>query len=475
MHEKSSAAVFVGMTYPWGLIRHFALLGVELFRRAMLNMDVYYASIYRDADRGAWSVVNSVIPESRIIRAITFSELLNRISCLCSKYEKVLIHCGGGWGQMIELMKLRQRVDRNVWRKIRIVATTHSFNNGTWKRIPTCIVQLFLYLSFADMVVFPCDWIKGKFIGAGLLNRRGKASVIPLGCEGFTADAPSEGMPNSIKAAGMESIFGCNLDSFKFVYLAAFRKGKMHEWLVSEIASVLARRNNAHLLLCGVGDAKIIQRVRCTVEKAGLEDRIHLLGQIPREDVPWLLSHCDCAIVPSRSETFGHCFLEPMFAGIPVLGTQVGVGMDVIKDKVTGRTFSLGSGASLVKSAEWMIENRALLNQMGAAAQKVVMEKYTHAKVASQLIHLYAKVLGIEMMPMAEFEDDKPNNDISLIRYLMGVPSDECAKLRSQLINWNYDKRTLRIVGFLLSCRERSAPIVGEEVAEMDALLKGEL
>ena len=78
-------------------------------------------------------------------------------------------------------------------------------------------------------------------------------------------------------------------------------------------------------------------------------------------------------------------------------------------------------------------------------------------------------------MPMAEFEDDKPNNDISLIRYLMGVPSDECAKLRSQLINWNYDKRTLRIVGFLLSCRERSAPIVGEEVAEMDALLKGEL
>lgn len=474
MQRESNAAVFIGMTYPWGLIRHFALLGVELYKRATLNMDVYYASIYRDADRGAWGVVHSEIPESKIIRGTTFAELLDRISSLCATYEKVLIHCGGGWGQMVEFISLRKRVGKHIWRKIRIVVTTHSFNNGTWKRIPTCLVQLFLYLSFADMVVFPCSWIKGKFIGSGLLSLLGKTSVVPLGCEGFPSSFTNNEVPDSIKAAGMETLFGKDTDSFKFIYLAAFRRGKMHEWLVSAIAPALEKHENAYLLLCGVGDREIIQRVRGLIKKLDLEEKILLPGQIPREDVPWLLSRCDSAIVPSRSETFGHCFLEPMFAGIPVLGTHVGIGMNVIQDNMTGRSFNLSSASSLVESAEWMIENRSSLRQMGNAAKELVEARYTHAKVATQLISLYAKVLNIEETQGAEHEECKVDPETGLIRYLMGLPSNECAEFRSQVKMKNYDSRVWRVVEFLLLCRERSAPIEGDEVKTLDSLLRGE-
>ena len=474
MQRKSNATVFIGMTYPWGLIRHFALLGVELCKRATLNMDVYYASIYRDADRGAWGVVNSVIPESRIIRGMTFAELLDRISSLCATYEKVLIHCGGGWGQMVELIKFRRRVGKHVWRKIRIVATTHSFNNGTWKRIPTCLVQLLLYFSLADMVVFPCAWIKSKFTGAGLLSLLGKTNIVPLGCEGFSDSSFCNDVPNSIQAAGLGNLFEDRSGAFKFVYLAAFRRGKMHEWLVSAIAPVLSNKKKVYLILCGVGDREIVQRVRRLAEKLGLTDRVLLPGQIPREDVPWLLSHCDCAIVPSRSETFGHCFLEPIFAGIPVLGTKVGVGVDVIQDYVTGCKFTIGSATSLVESAEWMIENRPFLKQMGVSAKKLVEAKYTHAKVASQLIRLYAKVLNIEEMQSVELEECKSGSNLELIRHLMGLPSNECARFRSQFEIQSYDSHVLRVVEFLLSCRERSAPIEGDEVNELDSLLRGE-
>ena len=475
MQAKSNAAVFIGMTYPWGVIRHFALLGVELCKNSTENIDIYYASIYRDADRGAWGIVNSALPESRIIRSVTFAEVLDRISSLCLKYEKVLIHCGGGWGQMIELIKLRRRVGKGVWRKIRIVVTTHSFNNGTWKRIPTCFVQFFLYLFFADLVIFPCEWIKKRFTAATLLNFLGKTSVVPLGCEGFSIETIKRDVPTSIQATSMKDLFRKEADIFKLIYLAAFRKGKMHEWLVSAIAPVLLRNKKVYLLLCGVGDREIIQSVKNTVERLGLKDQIILPGQIPREDVPWLLSHCDCAIVPSRSETFGHCFLEPMFAGIPVLGTQVGVGKDVILDNQTGHSFSLSKNSSLVDAVEWMIKNRHILKQMGASAKKLVEEKYTHTTVASQLIRLYAKVLGVEERPKVNIEGEPYKPNIELIRHLMGLSRDECYEFRHKLNNKNSDNSIKDTIDFLLSCRERSAPIEGEKVFVLDSLLRGDI
>ena len=121
-----------------------------------------------------------------------------------------------------------------------------------------------------------------------------------------------------------------------------------------------------------------------------------------------------------------------------------------------------------------MIENRSSLRQMGNAAKELVEAKYTHAKVATQLISLYAKVLNIEETQGAEHEECKVDPEIGLIRYLMGLPSNECAEFRSQVKMKNYDSRVWRVVEFLLSCRERSAPIEGDEVKTLDSLLRGE-
>ena len=45
MQRKSNAVVFLGMTYPYGAIRHFALLGCELFKASQDDADFYFASI----------------------------------------------------------------------------------------------------------------------------------------------------------------------------------------------------------------------------------------------------------------------------------------------------------------------------------------------------------------------------------------------------------------------------------------------
>lgn len=392
MRRKCDALVFVGMTYPWGLIRHFALLGVELFRQEPVGCDVYYASIYRDADRGGWRTVNDGIPQQRILRAERFDQLLDRIVALTDDYRKVAIHCGGGWGQSIELLKLRFRIGARRWKRLRLLATTHSFNNGTWKRIPVSLVHLFLYLLIYDKVIFPCRWIVKRFIGGRLLFALNKAVVVPLGCESMP-EIEEEYAPHAITESGVADLLLDNRLT-KFVYLAAFRPGKMHTWLVRAACPVLRRHPDVRLLLCGTGSEKIIADVRQAIEKMGLSDRVLLTGQIPRADIPWLLIHCTCAIVPSRSETFGHCFLEPMFMGVPVLGTAVGIGADVIVDGETGFVFSLNDQKSLSGRMEWIADNKDAAKTMGQAAKCRVEGEFLHSAVASTLHVIYESVFN---------------------------------------------------------------------------------
>jgi hypothetical protein len=57
----------------------------------------------------------------------------------------------------------------------------------------------------------------------------------------------------------------------------------------------------------------------------------------------------------------------------------------------------------------------------------------------------------------------------------MGLSRDECDEFRSKLKNKNYDGSIKDIIEFLLACRERSAPIEGEEVFVLDSLLRGDI
>ena len=391
MQRKSNAIVFLGMVYPWGGIRHFALLGCELFRVCSPDMDFYYAAISREADKGSWRLVRSVVPENLIIEATDFNLLVKHSVDLLKDYSHVLVHTGGGWGQTKHFIRAIGHLRRNEKRRIHLVATTHAFRIDSVLRMPMSIFQYVLYSCYYDKVVFQSQYAADRFVGGNHLIKKGKGVVIPLGCEPF--GEPADEVPPGIGGQGTLLKVLQDGKQFKFVYLAGFRPGKMHVWLVRALAPVLKHQPFACVLFCGTGDQTVIDATETAIRSEGLSDQILLTGQIARNEVPWLLRHCDCAVVPSRAETFGHNFLEPMFAGLPVLGTRVGIGRDIIKDGKTGYGFDLSSPASVQTGAEKLLSDVGAVREMGRHARALVEHDFTHMSVARRLSQMYKDLL----------------------------------------------------------------------------------
>lgn len=387
-----SAVVFLGMTYPHGIIRHFALLAVELNKVFSKSNDVdfYFASTDGETNQNAWPMIRAEFDANRIICEHEFDRMVERICNLAGGYRKVIIHTGGGYGQTKRFVQIRKRMDKSLAARILFVGTTHSYRHDSFLRVPMSAFQYVLYRLYYRMIVFQCQFAADKFVGGNHLIKIGKGVIVPLGCEEF--EKAGVELPETISRSGLADVL-CNNALFKMVYLAQFRPGKMHAWLVRSLAPVLRLHSNIRLILCGMGAEKVISEVRNIVSNEGLDGQIIMPGQIPRYEVPWLLRHVDCALVPSRAETFGHNFIEPMFASLPVIGTRVGIGREVISDGETGFGFSLRNPKELRNAVQILAENPELAKDMGRRAYELVSKKFRHSDVALLLADVYRNLL----------------------------------------------------------------------------------
>jgi glycosyltransferase involved in cell wall biosynthesis len=104
--------------------------------------------------------------------------------------------------------------------------------------------------------------------------------------------------------------------------------------------------------------------LRLAAKRFGLERRVHFLGQ--RNDVPRLLSAVDIFCQPNTgAEPFGNVFVEAMFAGIPVVTSNIGGAPEVVDDSC-GILTSADDVAAVTKALKTLIEDSHFRNKLGA-------------------------------------------------------------------------------------------------------------
>ncbi|MEG1379598.1 MAG: glycosyltransferase, partial [Bacteroidales bacterium] len=79
-----------------------------------------------------------------------------------------------------------------------------------------------------------------------------------------------------------------------------------------------------------IGDGEEAPLLQEQIAALKMEDRISLLGVLPREEVAQRLAECDAFVLPSYAETFGIVFIEAMATGMPAIGTVCGGPEDII-------------------------------------------------------------------------------------------------------------------------------------------------
>lgn len=93
---------------------------------------------------------------------------------------------------------------------------------------------------------------------------------------------------------------------------------------MKELIDAYIALNDNRLVLYIAGDGVLREELEQHIQDAHVEDRVHLLGFLEREDMWSLYKDADMFILLSQSEGLGLVFWEAMYMGIPVVGSRVG-------------------------------------------------------------------------------------------------------------------------------------------------------
>jgi len=387
--QKESAVVFIAHTYLSGLVYHWVHLAGELIKGSHNNsFDMYICSHVQEQQKGSWVELRKKVQLESLISVQDYDvAVYQSVEKLLERYTKVIIHYGGGHN----LLKPLKRLKKVFGARIKIVAITQSFRHDHWLRLPVSAYQFVLYKKYVDYVVFQCPYASKQFFGGQWLLNNNRGGCIPLGLEAFTDKEMGERPQEVLGSPDIRDLLE-EKDKFNFVFLGEFRPGKGQAWLYDAIRPIMKENSWLRMYYLG-GGGVLAESMRAQIKKDGLEDQVICPGHIQRKNIPWILARCHSALIPTRSETFGHCFAEPAMAGLPIIGTRVGAGEYLIQDMLTGIGFTYGNKAGLRAAVRFMATRKDLARKMGDTAREMVKGLFLHTNVARAYISLYEKLL----------------------------------------------------------------------------------
>jgi len=159
-----------------------------------------------------------------------------------------------------------------------------------------------------------------------------------------------------------------------------------------EAASLFRKSSDldVHFVLCGKNVEWSNRELSSWIEKAGLEERFHLLG--PREDMPRFFAALDLSASSSTSEAFPLAIGEAMASGIPCAVTNAGDSALIVGD--TGRVVPAGDPQAMANAWRGLLELPPEQRvQRGLAARARIAERYELGHIVARYSELYREIL----------------------------------------------------------------------------------
>jgi glycosyltransferase involved in cell wall biosynthesis len=164
---------------------------------------------------------------------------------------------------------------------------------------------------------------------------------------------------------------------------------------VDEVIEALRRLPSAELVVAGgAGDGDPdAARLRECASRAGVEDRVDLIGPVDRPDVPALLRSADAVVCVPWYEPFGIVPLEAMACGRPVVASAVGGIQDTVVDEVTGLLVPPRRPDALAAALRDLLGSATRAAAFGIAGRDRVLARYGWERVAAATEAVYEDVI----------------------------------------------------------------------------------
>jgi glycosyltransferase involved in cell wall biosynthesis len=144
----------------------------------------------------------------------------------------------------------------------------------------------------------------------------------------------------------------------------------------------------ARLILVGAGPERdFLERA---ARNLGVADRVDFTGSKPRDQVMEYLAAADVFLFPTeRDEAAGIVALEAMAAGLPLLTSTVGGGVELVEDGTSGLLLPPSAPDAWAAAIHSVLADDALRRRMGEAARERILRSYTIEAMTRQTVDVY--------------------------------------------------------------------------------------
>jgi len=209
-----------------------------------------------------------------------------------------------------------------------------------------------------------------------------KISVIPNGVNPLNIEITDSKTLRSRYAAPWEKIV-------LYVGRLVYEKGP--QVLLEAAARILSRRRDIKFVFVGEGvlKDKLVKRAK----DMGILEKTYFTGFIDDNELATLYHISDVAVFPSLYEPFGIVVLEAMWAGTPVIVSDVGGPAEYVENGVTGVKVPPQDPEALAAAIESLLDNKEYAYYLSRNGLKKAREEFTWENIGRKTVEIYREVL----------------------------------------------------------------------------------
>jgi glycosyltransferase involved in cell wall biosynthesis len=140
------------------------------------------------------------------------------------------------------------------------------------------------------------------------------------------------------------------------------------------------------------GRGDLADQLAARAQGLGLVGRVHLLGL--RSDIGAILGAADLFVLPSLSEGLPLALLEAMFAGCPIIASDVGEVAATLGHGDSGIVVPPGNAAALASAIDGLLANPARATELGRRALARAQAEYHVSQMVRRYVDVYRQSLS---------------------------------------------------------------------------------
>ena len=306
-----------------------------------------------------------------------------------SDFDVVLVHLPFAAVILVTLSrKIREKMIYGEF----IGETKKRLKLGSSKDIPL-LFKFFspdLYLmKRVRKVVMQNERVLSELVSSGKIESE-KVTAISLGVETSVFN------PN-INAGNIKEKYGLN-DKIIILFVSTFIPRKGVEYLVKAaniVVNQMSYKDVLFLLKGRVPEKEYLKVTYKLIEDYKLEENIKLvLEYIPNEELKRLYVASDIYVLPSLEEPCPTSLLEPLACGKPLVGTDVGGIVTMIKNGWNGFLVEPANEKQLAEKIKYLLDHPENWDEMGRNSRKIAEEQFDWRKIAEKYLKVYEEVKG---------------------------------------------------------------------------------